>query len=702
MSDGGFGSISSPVPNVPGARGGRGGQALQIIRLPQQLQQVSQTVRVEGQVVQANQDGTVRIETPQGNIDARVRGGKGRSLQPGQRVEVEIPPARVSSRPSSQVAPQVQSHGPVDSRAVSEAAVSRIEGRIVALSNNSNRSDSAAPNQVVPNRAAGQSAQPVDSRQVPQRPIRSGSSQPLPVVPAAGESIATQASGRIPAAPLQTGDIVRLLSVTPAQAQEIASQSINSVRIVNSNLGFFRNAISSLNSVISQSKPQALGFQSVQTPQLSSTPSVQNVSQPLFAQNNPLSTPILIQSPLQQAPIQNIVTRLDNIASITKQSVTQLLKTGQPALTTSVLAASSSIVTPSTPPFTTTAPIHGASRVDVHLVLPSQNSSFVSIRPINVGTQQPVVPAATPIATPLSSSPNAVALPAVVTGITEKGFPLVTTQWPGSRLPQSFILQFPANNLTVGSQLNIIPQSTTPNQQTAIVQTTSFARPGIVNNPLLKGFQWPALDALYQSLITSAPQSAASMARILPNPSSPAQMVAAGMVFIAAVKSGDLNMLFGDKKLDAIQRAGARPLLGQLTQAPAGQGAEQASSSDWRAVPLPMFWDSEIQKITLYTRREDGDGTSDQQDKNGQTRFVFDLSLSRMGDVQIDGLLKDARLDLIIRTENAFSTPMQETIRSAYVSALEQTELSGNVAFQGSRQHWVHVLEAQEQLGVNV
>jgi hypothetical protein len=274
--------------------------------------------------------------------------------------------------------------------------------------------------------------------------------------------------------------------------------------------------------------------------------------------------------------------------------------------------------------------------------------------------------------------------------------PLVTTQWPGSPLPQSFILQHNSSNLSLGTQLQVNVK-TPPAPQLLPLQNLS--------NPLLRGFQWPAIDDLYNSLLQISPQAAASLGRSLPSPTNAFQIAPAAMMFIAAVKSGDLGQFLGQNKLDLLQRSGRDNILSRLTQADAATSraptAEAGSSGDWRAVPLPMFWEGEIHKITLYTRNENQN--NQQQDKeNGQTRFIFDLSLSRMGDVQLDGLLRDGRLDLVIRTQHAFSEPMQQTMRRAYTTALDHTDLRGDLNFQGSTKNWVHVLEKKEQLGVNV
>jgi hypothetical protein len=59
--------------------------------------------------------------------------------------------------------------------------------------------------------------------------------------------------------------------------------------------------------------------------------------------------------------------------------------------------------------------------------------------------------------------------------------------------------------------------------------------------------------------------------------------------------------------------------------------------------------------------------TSQQKDQQGkQTRFIFDLSLDALGKVQLDGLFRAKRLDLIVRTLTPFSLPMQQDMRRIY------------------------------------
>ena len=167
--------------------------------------------------------------------------------------------------------------------------------------------------------------------------------------------------------------------------------------------------------------------------------------------------------------------------------------------------------------------------------------------------------------------------------------------------------------------------------------------------------------------------------------------VPAALFFLAAVRSGDLGSWLGSKTLDALTRGGKGNALTSLTNDLSAIPRGEAPVGEWRAVPLPLFYEGEMQKMTLFTR-SDTDGR-DEEDENKQTRFIFDLNLSRMGPVQLDGLIKGKRLDLLVRTQTPFSEPMRQIMRQSYTQALENTELYGDLNFQGDPKHWVNVLQ---------
>lgn len=280
-------------------------------------------------------------------------------------------------------------------------------------------------------------------------------------------------------------------------------------------------------------------------------------------------------------------------------------------------------------------------------------------------------------------------LTAVVTGFTPQHLPIVTIQWPGGAVSQNFTLQFAAGNLQVGSQITLMPQppvaGTTlppPSAHTLFQATTP----------------WPVLDDMYQTLMQIAPQAAQSMARIVPSPSNGSNMGPAALLFIASVRAGDLGGWLGEKRLEALTKSTKGDFLSRLTQEASGATRANADgpSSEWRTYPLPLLWQNEISKVMFHVKHE---AAEDEKEHNeGATRFVMDLSLNRMGDVQLDGMLRDKRLDLVVRTQLPISHSMQLAMKNAYTDALDGTDLFGDLVFQGDLKHWMHVVKRDEHL----
>ena len=713
MSD--FSSISLPGKTAAQNSLGRGGQLIQIISVPKQLSNVAKAIRLAGEITHLGKNGIIRINTPEGEIEAQVKNTK--QLQAGQKLEVEVPAGRPPRQatlrnPTNQGnnAPTPQPSN-VTPRTPSQTQQSTAAPRdnFVRPETNFLRPELSGPT-TPSNTASTSTARPQTT--------------PVNVQQAIPQEILTQTTSTVQqqARPLTVEAVVRLLSVPPAQAQTIATEFIQNLNIQPATLArvpFTANLIAQ--NIQSQQSQSLLQIQTPTVLQNAPAPlttqlvqNLQTAQQPVLNNNFlQIATPpsaITIQ-PVPQTQTttpQTITPQIINAPQVVPQTqllppthVQNLIPTtaAQTATTQQATTPIPATLTPVT--FDPTVPANiitsQIQRVDIQItrIIPPEvlltpptttQTAQASTTPANN-----IIPAATKFTPPLTGINTATTITAQVTGFTQQGLPLVTVHWPGRAVPQSFVMQLNSNNLQLGTQLQITPKAPV---------LTPIARQA---NPLLQGFQWPALDDLYNSLLQISPQAAASLTRTLPTPASPAQIGPAAMMFVAAVRSGDISAWLGDRKMDLIQRAGKENILSRLTQdtSSATRTTEPASAGEWRAVPLPMFWEGEIQKVTLYTRHENQQQQQDNE-KGGKTRFIFDLTLSRMGEVQLDGLLQDNRLDLVVRTQNAFSAPMQQTMRQAYISALDSTDLSGELNFQGSTKNWVHVLEQQEQLGVHV
>lgn len=647
-------SISPPQNN---------GIAGKIIALPPQLSSLPRAQSLEGEVVRQTDAGYVRIRTAQGDIDIQVRG---QALpREGQRVQVDIPrgspPQQVVVRPPDAPRPVQGTPAPA----------------------------SSPP----PSTRPGETGQVTRSSALPPSPAPT----PLPQAETVRPPVAT--------APLQSGDTVRLLPLRPAQVQALppitpsviidgtVQQITTIVRAALEAVVASQNGISAQGGEITQILSRPLTGQSpLQTPPPHvSVPSSVSALPPagtggVLSQSPAETPPITLTTPSTQALPGGAAAPagLPGSVSLPSGVGATLPVSPQTAQVFTIQIAAPSATTPQPTPVIPTP----AQAIDARVV---------SILPptATLSTLAQGTPAPLPTAPSLAlSNPaqSAITLPAQVIGVTPQALPIVSLTLPGQSLPQVFVLQFPASNLAPGTQIQIVPLSTTQ-ASTSLFQGLSQASP---LPPLYDSFRpgaWPLLEDILQTLTSTAPAAAQALRATLPSPaSSPAQLGTAVLIFLAATRAGDIgSWLGGARTVDALQRAGKADLSSRLSQEPGLQARGESLPGEWRAVTLPVFYDGQAQKIILFTRQEDPGGERE-NDEGRQTRFIFDLDLTRMGAVQLDGLVRGKRLDLIVRTQAPLSEGMRQTMRQAYTAALDATELHGELGFQGDPQNWVQVI----------
>ncbi len=745
--------VTSPVKAAIQGAKGNGAQIVQIIKLPASLENTAKALRLEGQVSQTNpNNNTATVETNQGAVEVKYKGG--RQPQVGQKVEIELSannrearqngqqdgrqlrnatirvetvnatPSRNASAQTPQASPatttNIQPQNITTPRDQGGRSVTPPPTNNVDVPRTTGDVNTARPQQAVPTTSSQESVNLNNLAQTAKNLLNRVTTAILPntqnaqtAQPQNVNNAATQTvvpnnfqplNNTLPQTISSSENIVRLLSVTPAQAQTIAKDFTLKIPAP------VLNTAPTTSFTSSQTLPVLNN--SLTTPALTTAPP--QITAPTISTANNINTQIIPTTtapvpvtnnattllPITPAPINQVLTVAQTIP---QANISNFIPTQNPTLNATPQVAQQSapnIINATLTPiaFDPSNPAQASSQrfsqIDIQIVKVTPPTAILTTPTLN--SAHPI-PAATNFTPVVTSANSAASISAQVTGFTQQGLPLITIQGLGARLPQSFVLQNPNSNLQLGSQLQIVPQNGTP-----IANQLSPLQVRALNNPLLMGFQWPAVDELNIALQQLGSQNAGMLSRALPNAATPQQIGPAAMVFIAAIKSGNFDMLLGDKKIDLLNRSGQSNILKSLTQDGARAGApEPAVQNDWRAVPLPMFWEGEIHKITLYTRNE-SQQQQNEENEHGQTRFIFDLNLTRMGDVQIDGLIKDKRLDLVVRTQNAFSEPMQQTMRQAYSGALDQTDLAGELNFQGSTDKWVHVLEKEEQLGVSI
>lgn len=670
----------SPVPQTPGNKG----QVVQIQSLPDALQSTSRAIRLQGEVVQQNSDGSTRIKTPEGNIDVTIRG---KQLQQGAQVEVDVPPGNpprtVTVRPTAVTQPTTQTPQPPLPPTTTQPsaplpATPPAQGQQPATQNPSTPAQPAGATTPVTTTGTAQSSttMPTSSQTLPPDVSATGKPQaPLP------NSYQPPPQGVPPPAaelpPLTNGQIVRLTPLPSVQTPSLTQPTVTTPETIVA--GQISRA-SFTAGLIAQSVQPDLQKALIQTLQ---NPKVASAQLPILngtPQATATPAPIAITTPAQ--PSQTPITLHDLEAGST-QTLQGPIGNGAGILTENFIQDTK--ISPRL--FQLDVKILDIKPAGVQLVpIVSPNENGIPVRtpnPVfqtqaNTGT---IVPEATPSV-----------LTGIVTGFTPQNLPIVTIQWPTGALSQNFVLQFAAGNLTPGSQILLQPQA-----QTA--QATAGTSSALSKLPLMEASTiWPVLDEMFQSFAQAAPQMAQMMARIIPSPSNPAQMGPAALLFVATLRSGDISGWMNDRKIDALTKMGKDTLISRLTADADNvmRANADAPGNDWKSYPLPMLWQNEISKVLLHVKHEND--PQDRESKDGTTRFIMDLTLTRMGDVQLDGLLRGKRLDLVVRTEMPISASMQDAMQTAYAKALDGTEIFGELGFQGDLKHAVRILRREDKL----
>jgi hypothetical protein len=76
---------------------------------------------------------------------------------------------------------------------------------------------------------------------------------------------------------------------------------------------------------------------------------------------------------------------------------------------------------------------------------------------------------------------------------------------------------------------------------------------------------------------------------------------------------------------------------------------------------------------------------------------VVDVSLSRIGDVQLDGLVHKKKIDLIVRTENNFPEKLRNDLRNQFHTSMEEVRYTGTLMFHAHKQGWIDLKSATSE-----
>lgn len=166
------------------------------------------------------------------------------------------------------------------------------------------------------------------------------------------------------------------------------------------------------------------------------------------------------------------------------------------------------------------------------------------------------------------------------------------------------------------------------------------------------------------------------------------------LFFLAAVKSGDRRGI-----TNALETARLEALIpGVLSQLSKDirelqQQFLHPRTEEWKPIELPIIFQNAVQTARLYIRQEHEETVSSIEKTNAGNRFLLDLHLSELGDMQLDGFVRKAErgnsLELFLRAAETLEPAIMQDIRDLFANTTEATGLTGNLVFQQGAEHFV-------------
>lgn len=292
-------------------------------------------------------------------------------------------------------------------------------------------------------------------------------------------------------------------------------------------------------------------------------------------------------------------------------------------------------------------------------------------------TPQPQTQAAPPSAT---ATPAAPALPpgtqvqGLISGQTAQGQPLLTIQAPSQFAGQTLPINLPPeaqHHLPVGTQLTIKVEA---GGTASVLSLTLPAAAQRAETLTHLGLQWPGLRQALGLLETQAPQVAQALRSHLPQ----LQALLPGLLtFVDALRRNNPELALGREAHTLLKSMGV-DLTSDVSQL--SQLQQRQDDTQWRGTLFPYIENAgdDPRQGGFFWRREKKDDAR----SRASTRFIMQLSLSNMGEVQLDGLVNYPEIWLKLRRttppEEGFITQLQTLVNGT----LAQYGLSGGITVE--------------------
>ncbi len=171
------------------------------------------------------------------------------------------------------------------------------------------------------------------------------------------------------------------------------------------------------------------------------------------------------------------------------------------------------------------------------------------------------------------------------------------------------------------------------------------------------------------------------------------------MVFITALRGGDFRGWLGKDNTSWLEDKGHGALVRKAEGEffALGRQFSEAQPGQWQTLFFPIAVHGEIQQVRFFLKRDRKQKNDNERNTEDDTRFVVELDLSQMGELQLDGFVrkdpKTLEFDLYVRTRFQLDEATRQDIFTIYNEMAELTGFKGQLAFQTVQEFPVRPME---------
>jgi len=165
------------------------------------------------------------------------------------------------------------------------------------------------------------------------------------------------------------------------------------------------------------------------------------------------------------------------------------------------------------------------------------------------------------------------------------------------------------------------------------------------------------------------------------------------LFLLGALQQGELRQWIGPDATANLLQAGKKDFLEKMEAAfkESEVPVQDTTVGTWRSWMIPFGDPAQLQKMQMAIHQETQNFSDTQGGRTTekQTRFLINVQFSNIGALQMDGLARPKKLDLVLRSEAPLPLGLAHELRSLYVSTLETVNLTGTIGFQAGKEQWV-------------